>query len=128
VGHFIRHETVRIELGTHPMAHEPEWWEVKAQLSVSDRAAVLDAMHSYKFAGNDEQDDHAYIMRGLGKLREMVTIGWQLFDDDGKRIPFDRGMIADLDPDSPTTEKIDSEIARLHPFQGKKPVSASTAG
>jgi len=117
MAHFVR-GTKKIELGMHSVAKKSEWWEIKAKLSVSDRERVMDSLFEVRMS-DDEASDRVYVIRGLGALRKVATVGWQLFDDEGEVIPFDRNLIDDLDPDDPITELVDDAIAGMNydPFR-----------
>lgn len=133
MGHFVR-GTKRIQLGTHPVAKDKkgnalkEWWEIKTKLSVGDKASIMDALIAMRTDTLGSAPDEVQAFRSLARQRRVATVGWQLYDDDGEPIPFDRELIDELDPDDPIVEKIDDAIAEanLRPF-GRTAGTSSTS-
>ncbi len=130
MGHFVR-GTKRVDLGVSEINGKGEWVDLKIKPTQGDIEAFYDAM--MRFDADGSIPKQTYVFAALGTLRSRIVVGWKLYDEHGDEVPFDRGLVTELDPDDPIVEKIDDEVtAIMRPFFAKAakrnqpPISGST--
>lgn len=95
---LVGYETHKLVLGTGP--HGPEWLEIRNRLSYAERQRLQSAILDIDF-----QDDGTRSMKAdPGRYSVAVLAayiqGWQLFDDEGGRVPFSVEALERLDEET----------------------------
>lgn len=113
---FVGRAPVRVAVDERP----DEWIEIKAKLSVGDRGRLTDAIMSVSMiTGKDGKEDVADVAMHAGQYQAALlkagVVGWRLKGEDGEFVPFDRELIAELDPDDALVDKVLGELAARNP-------------
>jgi hypothetical protein len=113
--HFVRGAPVRISLDD-PITPESEWIEIISGLTFGQRNILLDELIS---AGGMEATGAMVTARYghyLTSILEAAITGWQLKDEQGQRVAFDKKLIAAFDPEDLLIDKVLVEVATRYPL------------
>jgi len=123
---FVSHEPVNVYRDESDKEHS-EYITVKPKLGMGDRNALTDVLAKI---GAIRSATEAEVVIAAGAfqmaLMERSIVGWRLLDDAGAEIPFDRAMIAQLDPDDELVTRVADEVLMRNPFGKKKPNGTSS--
>lgn len=93
-----------------------EYVTIRAKLGVGAVNRVQGAlMEAKRTVGKDDFEITADYGEYILVLAEELIIGWHLLDDEGKPIPFDKGLIRDWDPDDPLFDAAIKRGIELNP-------------
>lgn len=111
MGHFVSAKRLYVTTeGVQETEPSGEYIAIKPKLSYGDRAQLLNRLvHA----------DGSVVSVRLGEFMsaalELAVVGWRLYDDDGKEVPYSSARVKDLDPDDPLVLAVEEEIARRNP-------------
>jgi len=112
MGSFVSKTAERVTVENRP----DEWIDLKARLSINDRAKFQDSVMKAEFT---KGDDEAKISMAAGQLTyrmlELSIVDWCLLDEEGNKVPFKRAMIADLDQEDELVDAAIKRVVELNP-------------
>ena len=110
---FASREPVRITVE----GDSEQWIDIKPMLNVGDRNGLYDVLLKMEaFGGSRELVSIVKFGAYLQALGEAYIVDWSLKGEDGQPVPFDRKLIATLDPDDPLVDKVFTEVLQRSPF------------
>lgn len=92
---FVSFSTHRMDLGVGE--HGPEWLEIRDNLSYYERQRLNSSMFDIQISEDAERSMKADLGKYRPAILEAWIVGWQIFADDGKLVPFSREALARLD-------------------------------
>jgi len=115
---FVSKKRDRVTVAERP----DEWIDLKARLSIRDRATFQDAILTTEF---QKGDDGAKVSMAAGqltyKMLELSIVDWALVNDDGQPVPFNPAMIGELDQEDALVDAAIQRVVELNPtLSGQK--------
>jgi len=112
MGSFVSKQAVRVAVESRP----DEWIDLKARLSIRDRAAFQDSVLKAEFKRGDDQ---AQISMAAGqltyKMLELSVVDWRLLDEAGNQVKFNPALIAEFDQEDELVDAAIQRVVELNP-------------
>jgi hypothetical protein len=106
---------------------------IKPKLGQGDRLKLIDRLMEIQALANATDRTTGTKITVIARwgafvdeLMAMSIVGWALTGEDGKPMPFDPGMIAELDPDDPLVVKAQEECVSRNPLGALRMTGATT--